>query len=178
MNKQMSKRRLPLEQTLLGFLMQGPLHGYDLHERIEKDLGEIWYMGISNVYGTLKRLEESGQVEHSLVPQEGRPPRKVYQITPTGEQSFLEWLQQPVPSMRKMRVEFPAKLYFIRLLEQKGVEELIAAQEAICRERIEQWESKIAACAPHDINRLVFDFRRRQIEAIVDWLYLCREEWT
>ena len=25
-------------------------------------------------------------------------------------------------------------------------------------------------------KRLVFDFRRRQIEAIVDWLQVCREE--
>ena len=66
----MSRRRLPLEQALLGFLMQRPLHGYDLHERVEKELGEIWYMGISNVYGALKRLEQSGQIESDLIPQE------------------------------------------------------------------------------------------------------------
>ena len=172
----MSRRRLPLEQTLLGFLMQGPLHGYDLHERIKRDLGEIWYMGISNIYGVLKQLEQSGQVESSLIPQEGHPPRKVYQITPAGEQSFLDWLRRPVPAMREMRVEFPAKLYFFRTLDLEGVDDLIAAQESACRERVRGLEQKIAYCSPHDLNRLVFDFRRRQIEAIIDWLQTCREE--
>ena len=47
----MSRRqRLPMEQALLGFLLEGPKHGYDLHQRVEEELGQIWYMGISNVY--------------------------------------------------------------------------------------------------------------------------------
>ena len=67
-----SQRRLPLDQALLGFLMQGPMHGYDLHRRAESELGRIWYMGLSNVYGALKRLEQTGQVESTLSPQESR----------------------------------------------------------------------------------------------------------
>ncbi len=170
------RRRLALEQALLGLLMQGPMHGYDLHRRVEDDLGLVWYMGISNVYGALKRLEQGGQVESTVSPQEGRPPRKVYRITPAGEQSFLDWVRRPVPTMRDMRVEFPAKLYFFRALGLEGIGELIAAQEAVCRERVEQLERSAAQCDPHDFNRLVYDFRRRQIEAILDWLQVCREE--
>jgi DNA-binding PadR family transcriptional regulator len=170
------RRRLALEQALLGLLMQGPMHGYDLHRRVEDDLGLVWYMGISNVYGALKRLEQGGQVESTVSPQEGRPPRKVYRITPAGEQSFLDWVRRPVPTMRDMRVEFPAKLYFFSALGLEGIGELIAAQEAVCRERVEQLERSAAQCDPHDFNRLVYDFRRRQIEAILDWLQVCREE--
>ena len=169
---------MPLEQTLLGFLIQAPMHGYDLHQQVEAKLGEIWYMGISNIYGALKRLEQSGQVESDLVPQNDRPPRKVYRITPAGEQSFLDWLRRPVPAMREMRVEFPTKLYFFRALGLAGTDDLIAAQEAVCRERAQEMEQKIARCPAHGVNRLVFDFRRRQIEAIIEWLHICREEWT
>ncbi len=156
--------------------MQEPMHGYDLHQRGKAELGEIWYMGISNIYGALKRLEQSGQVESTLVPQESHPPRKVYTITPAGEESFLDWLRQATPVMKKMRVEFPAKLYFFRELDLKGVGDLIAAQEAICQNQVESLEQKTTHCDQHDINRLVFDFRRRQIKAIVDWLHTCREE--
>ncbi|MBU0705254.1 MAG: PadR family transcriptional regulator, partial [Chloroflexi bacterium] len=123
-------------------------------------------------------LDQSGQVESDLVPQNDRPSRKVYRITPAGEQSFLDWLRQPVPTMREMRVEFPTKLYFFRTLGLKGVDDLIAAQEAVCQEHVERLEQKAALCSPRDINRLVFDFRRRQIEAIIDWLQICREEWA
>jgi PadR family transcriptional regulator AphA len=172
----MSRRRLPLEQALLGFLMQGPMHGYDLHESVEEELSEVWYMGMSNIYGALKRLERSGYVEFTLIPQEGRPSRKVYQITPAGKQSFLDWLRQPVSSMREVRVEFLAKLYFFCVLGADGVNDLVAAQETVCQERVEQLEQSAVQCSPDDFKRLVFDFRRRQIEAIVDWLQVCREE--
>jgi PadR family transcriptional regulator AphA len=170
------RRRLPLGQALLGFLMQGPLHGYDLHRRAKDELGRMWHMGISNVYGTLKRLEQASYVESTLSPQESRPPRKVYRITPAGRESFLDWVRQPVPTIRRMRVEFLAKLYFLHTLDLEGAGELIAGQEAICRERIERFEQGAAQCGPGDFDRLVFGFRLRQIEAILDWLRVCREE--
>jgi PadR family transcriptional regulator AphA len=172
------KRRLPLEQALLGFLMQGPTHGYDLHQRVENELGEVWYMGISNIYSVLKQLERSGQVESDLVPQEGRPPRKVYRITVAGKKGFLDWLRRPVPVIRDVRIEFPTRLYFHRALGLEGVGDLIASQEAICRERVERLEQGKAQSVSHDLNWLVFDFRRRQIEAILDWLQVCREAWA
>ncbi|HIE37692.1 MAG TPA: PadR family transcriptional regulator [Anaerolineales bacterium] len=172
------RQRLPLEQALLGFLIQRPMHGYDLHRRVQEELGEVWYMGLSNVYGTLKRLEEEGRVESALSPQESRPPRKIYRITPTGERSFLEWLHRPVPAIRDMRVEFPAKLYFFRALGLEGVGELISAQEAACRERLERLERKSSRHGPRDFNRLVFDFRCCQIEAILGWLRVCREQFV
>ena len=172
----MSRRhKLPLEQALLGFLMQEPMHGYDLHRQIETELGQVWYVGISNVYGALKRLEQSGLVESALALQESHPPRKIYQATLAGEQSFLDWLRRPVPAMRDMRVQFPAKLYFFHALGLEGAGDLVAAQEKICRERIQELEREMGHPPPRHINRLVFDFRRRQIEAIVDWLMVCRE---
>lgn len=168
-------KRLPMEQALLGLLMKGPLHGYDLHRRVEAELGWIWTMGLSNVYGALKRLEQAGLAESALSAQESRPPRKVYRLTSAGQQSFLDWVQRPVPTIRDMRVEFPAKLYFYHVLRLEGVNALIEAQQAVCRERVAQLEQRMAQCGPRDFNRLVFDFRRRQIEAILEWLDACRE---
>ncbi len=172
------ERRLPLEQPILGFLMQGPLHGYDLHRRAMDELGSLWYMGISHIYGALKQLERGGLVECVAGPRENRRTRKVYRITPAGRKSFRAWVRQPVTTMRRVRVEFLAKLYFLRALGLGGAAELIAAQEAVCRERLAYLEQRAAQCAPGDFDRLVFDFRRRQVEAILEWLVACREEWS
>jgi PadR family transcriptional regulator AphA len=152
------------------------MHGYDLHRRAQDELGRIWHMGISNIYGALKQLEEADYVESTLTPQDVRPPRKIYRITRSGRKSFRDWVKQPVPNIRRLRVEFLAKLYFSHKLGLKGTEKLIAAQEAICQERITGIEQDLAECGPQDFSRLVFDFRRRQIEAILDWLKVCRKE--
>ena len=172
----MREKRLPLEQVILGFLMGGPRHGYDLHQAIESDLGRTWRVGISNVYAVLKQLERSGWVAGTLAPQESRPPRKVYQITPAGQEAFLQWMRRPVMHMRAVRIEFLTKLYFYRALDLDGAADLIVAQEAVCRERVAQLESSGARCEERDFDRLVFDFRRRQVNAILDWLGACRRE--
>jgi PadR family transcriptional regulator AphA len=171
-----SQQRLPLEQALLGFLSQGPMHGYDLHRHAQDELGRTWHMGISNIYGALKKLEEADYVEYTLTPQDGRPPRKVYRITSSGRKSFRDWVKRPVPNIRRLRVEFLAKLYFLHKLGLKGTEKLIAAQEAICRKRVARLEQEVARCEPQNFDRLVFDFRLRQVKAILGWLQACREE--
>ena len=171
-----ARKRLPLEQALLGLLMQGPLHGYDLHRRAKEELGRIWSMGISNIYGALKQLEEAGRVESTLSPQDNRPTRKIYRITRAGRKSFRDWARQPAPTIRRLRVEFLAKLYFLHTLGMKGMDELITAQETVCQERIAQIEHSAAERDPQDFNRLVFDFRHRQIKAILSWLKMCRKE--
>ncbi len=170
-----NQSRFPLKQALLGFLIQGPTHGYALHQRAENELGRIWYMGISNIYGILKRLEQAGQVESTFSSQKSHPPRKVYHITPVGREIFLDWVQRPVPTIRDMRVEFLAKLYFFHTLDMEGAQKLIAAQETICRKQIERLEQRTDGC---DFNRLVFDFRRRRIKASLDWLQVCKKEYT
>jgi DNA-binding PadR family transcriptional regulator len=152
------------------------MHGYDLHQRVEDELGRVWYIGMSNLYAALKRLEEAGYVEVSLAPQESYPARKVHHITPSGRERFMEWVRDPIPSIRDMRVEFPAKLYFYRLLGLEGRDALITAQEAVCRERLERVEKSAKAVPPGDFSQLVFDFRRRQIVAILEWLAAYRSE--
>lgn len=166
----------PLDQALLGFLLQGATHGYALHERAEKDLGRIWTMGMSNVYGTLKQLEDAGYVDLT-VDDESYPPRKVYSITSGGRQRFLGWVREPVPAMRDMRVEFLAKLYFFHTLNLDGMSALLEAQRQACRERLDELE-KGAQGGEDSFERLVYDFRRRRIEATLDWLRTVEDEWA
>jgi DNA-binding PadR family transcriptional regulator len=167
----------PLEKALLGFLVQGPAHGYALHQRAESELGRIWYMGMSNVYATLKDLEEAGQVE-SRLDEESYPPRKVYEITSEGRESFLRWIREPVPAVRDMRVELLAKLYFFHTLHLEGVDHLLESQRAVCRERLKRLEERAAEGSQDVFERAVTDFRRRRLQTSVDWLKRCEETWT
>jgi DNA-binding PadR family transcriptional regulator len=167
----------PLEKALLGFLIQGPAHGYALHQRAESELGRIWYMGMSNVYGTLKDLEEGGQVESSL-DEESYPPRKVYAITADGRESFRAWVRESVPAIRDMRVEFLAKLYFFRTLNLEGAGDLLEAQRLLCQEQLTELEERADGSSNDLFERIVNDFRRRRIQVTVDWLRACEDVWA
>ena len=162
------------EPALLGFLMSGPQHGYELHQQFQAELGRVWQIGLSQLYAQLKQLAEAGQVTVETEAQSNRPARKVYHLTPAGREAFLAWLHQPTPHLRGVRLEFLARLYFYRRLALPGLEELVAEQAALFRHRAAAL-AQSAAATDDQFLRLVCDFRRMQLEAVVSWLEHCLE---
>jgi DNA-binding PadR family transcriptional regulator len=166
------------QQAVLGLLMRGPMHGYELYQKYATELGQMWHAGRSQVYSILKQLDEAGQVVAQTELQESRPARKVYHLTATGQQAFLNWVHQPVQDIRDIRVLFLAKLYFLHQLGLAGMDELVEAQKAVCRERMDSLARAAAELSADDFGNLVFEFRRHQLEAILDWLDHCRRQFV
>jgi DNA-binding PadR family transcriptional regulator len=160
--------------VLLGSLMSGPQHGYELYQDLDHDLAGVWQIGLSQLYAQLKQLEEAGLVVARTEPQPNRPPRKVYHITDEGRDVFLHWLRQPTPYLRLIRVEFLLRLYLFDRLSLPGVEQLVAAQRAVCREQADRF-GQAAAEAGGGFQRLVYEFRQGQMEAVIRWLDRCLE---
>jgi PadR family transcriptional regulator AphA len=170
----MVRRTLSPEYTILGLLMERPMHGYELSQRFQSDLGQVWNVGLSHIYALLKKLEEAGLVEATREMQDNRPPRQVYHITQAGRDAFLRWVGEPVESIRQIRLEFLAKLYFCHRMGSEAVRQLVDRQLARCRrqlERLRQAEADIPASAVFD--HLILSFRIRQVEAIMAWMESC-----
>lgn len=159
---------------LLGFLMTQPWHGYELHQEFSRELGRVWQIGLSQLYARLRQLEEAGLVTAETEPQPNRPARKVYHLTTEGRAVFLEWVRQPTPYLRHIRVEFLARLYFFQRLTLDGLDELVARQQAVCQMQVERFE-RLAAETDDEFRRCVLEFRRGQLEAVIGWLGRCRE---
>ncbi|HEM62185.1 MAG TPA: PadR family transcriptional regulator, partial [Chloroflexi bacterium] len=111
-------KNLSPQWVLLGLLKRKPMHGYELHQFFTSPspLGQVWHLGMSQMYKLLKELEEQGYVEATLEEQETRPDRKVYHVTNAGEKALLDWLQTPVGGIRLIRVEFLGKLFLAQAL--------------------------------------------------------------
>jgi DNA-binding PadR family transcriptional regulator len=162
------------QSVLLGFLMLGPRHPYELHQEFERALGRVWHIGQSHLYAYLKQLAESGLATVKTEAQPNRPPRNIYQITPAGQETFLNWLHQPTQHVRHIRLEFLARLYFFRRLSAPGLEQLVADQKALLQSRIESLSHSIAE-AEDEYWRLVLEFRQSEMQAIFGWLDRCLE---
>ena len=127
---QHSSRGFPVEFAALGFLIEEPLHGYALRSRIAEGLGPLWQVASSQLYQVLHRLEERGCVKRVAETSSGGPSKMIYHVTEEGSRSFWEWAQDPVETMRNVRVEFAAKLYFLRRLKPSALSTLIDRQIA------------------------------------------------
>lgn len=168
----MSKELSP-QWVLLGLLTRKPMHGYELHQFFiaPSPLGRVWHLGMSQMYKLLKDLENLDYVEVSVEPQESRPDKKVYHVTSSGREAFLQWLQTPVSGIRLIRVEFLGKLFLARTLGSEMVERVIDVQEEACQALLGELQE---AMPEEGFEDLVFRFRRGQIEAAIDWLGYCR----
>jgi DNA-binding PadR family transcriptional regulator len=162
------------QSILLGFLTVGPRHPYELYQEFSRDLGRVWDIGQSHLYAYLKQLAESGLAEVKVEAPSKRPARNVYYITPAGREIFLNWLHQPTQHVRHIRLEFLARLYFFRRLKLPGLAELILSQKALLQTRIESLSHAISK-TEDEYWRLVLDFRRGEMQAVIDWLDRCLE---
>jgi PadR family transcriptional regulator AphA len=161
--------RNPAEYLILGVLAGGNLHGYDLYQYLEENLGLIWTLGRSQTYALLSRMEQAGLVAHQRQAQEKRPDRKNFSLTLAGKKIFNHWVKAPVEHVRDLRLEFLAKIHFLEKGDRKSVGKLIEGQWEICRQILSRMEERKRSSSSR-MERLTYDFRQSQAQAALDWL--------
>lgn len=166
-------RRPPgMELALLGFLLDGPQHGYQLHQMISDPagLGLIWYLKQSQLYALLSKLELDGCVTSTLQNQDLHPPRKVFALTESGRRTFYDWLTSPVTAPRLVRQEFFAKVFFAKRENKNVVQNLIEVQHVVCRNWVEDFKLRLADSKQESFSWVMYQYRLGQVQALQDWL--------
>ena len=159
------------EFALLGFLIAGPCHGYDLHQKFQAELGNVWHLSQSQAYAILKRLEAHGDITGKLVEQDKLPPRQILHINKSGVQRFEEWLLGSGHNARAIRLEFLTRLYFTRQYYPDQVAKIYAGQCAEIQASIERLETQLARVPSNQTyNHLSLDLRLRQLRLIQEWM--------
>src|SRR5689334_1686643 len=87
---------MSLRHAILGFLDLEPTTGYTLQQRFEGSVGSFWTATQSQIYRELHALEAEGHISVEVVPQDGKPAKKLYALTPSGQQILRSWLEAPM----------------------------------------------------------------------------------
>src|SRR5512139_1961445 len=175
MNKKPASSALSPEYVLLGLLAQRPAHGFELHERIERDLGHLWQISLSQTYNILKRLETKGFIKGTLQPQKAVPNRYRFRLTPAGRRRFNAWLKATAePSARAIRVEFLTRLYFISATHPEAARHLIETQTEATQAGLAHLTETLATLPPEQtFNRLGLELRLQQLTSLLKWMAEC-----
>ena len=115
---------MDVKTVCLGMLTDGDACGYDLKKCFESSFGHFFPAGYGSIYPALATLARNGFIEYELVPQDGKPDRKVYSITDKGREALMEGLANPNPS-HKIRSEFLATLWFAHLMPDEQVDTVV-----------------------------------------------------
>ena len=70
-----------LDSILLAMLTE-PATGYELKTAFDQSASHFWPAELSQIYRTLKRLEEAGRLKSRSEPSDRGPDRRVYRLLP------------------------------------------------------------------------------------------------
>ena len=167
------------QEVVLALLAKEPSHGYELRTRLRQALGPVGdAMNAGQIYVTLTRLEKAGLVTSE--PSAGgadRPDRKVYALTPAGQQRVAGWLTEvgwPKPDL----AEFHLKLVAAAAA---GLADPIAIVDTQRRELLRRLRDaqRAALSEPaRSVAGLLLEGIVLRLQADLRWLEACERTWT
>lgn len=167
------------QEVVLAMLAKEPSHGYELRARLRLALGPLGdAMNDGQVYVTLTRLEKAGLVASKRADSSAdRPDRKVYALTPTGQERVGEWLAEaswPKPDL----AEFHLKLVAAGAA---GLADPLSIVDTQRRELLRRLrDAQRAAIAEPDGSdaALLLEGVVLRLQADLRWLEACEQRWT
>ncbi len=157
-----------LKYALLGFLNYQPMTGYEIKQMIDVSTANFWHAKQSQIYTTLKKLEADNLAVSHVEAQEGRPDRRVYNITETGRVDLRTWLAQPLRDLQPKKELLLLKLFFSANIDKRAMLAQLHLHRGMHQQQAEhyQTESKaviqqIAASTGLAQDALLWDATRR-----------------
>jgi PadR family transcriptional regulator AphA len=112
-------------------LTDGAASGYDLKKQFESTFGHFFAAGYGSIYPALSSLAHDALVTCEHIPQEGKPDRKVYEISEDGKAYLLKALENPAPN-HKVRSEFLATMCFAHLMPAEQIDTVLNSRMDEC----------------------------------------------
>ena len=167
------------QEVVLAMLAKEPSYGYELRARLRQALGPLGEaLNPGQVYVTLTRLEKAGLVTSDRsAGSADRPDRKVYGLTPDGQQRVAEWLAEvswPKPDL----AEFHLKLVAAGAA---GLADPLSIVDTQRRELLRRLrDAARAAMAEPDGSDagLLLEGIVLRLQADLRWLEACEKNWT
>jgi DNA-binding PadR family transcriptional regulator len=82
-----------MKYPILGFLIDQPMHGYELKRALSPALPAERRVNDGQLYPLLKKMEADGLISGRIERRRQGPDRKVFHPTERGRRAFQEWLE-------------------------------------------------------------------------------------
>jgi len=167
---------------LLGFLNYQPMTGYELKHTIDESTAHFWHAYHSQIYTTLRQMEQEGLVTSDLVPGEGLPDRRIYAISSAGQEALRAWLNQTQTEMSPIKEELLVRLFFSAQRDPQQVLTELRLQCELHREKLAAYRRIADEMVSHHTQampslkrdqqfwRLTLEMGMRYEEAYIAWL--------
>ncbi|WP_159500480.1 PadR family transcriptional regulator [Microbacterium sp. 18062] len=155
---------MSLRYALLALVRVGPQSGYDLQKQFAVSVGHVWHAPDSQIYPELRKMEAEGLVQGEEQIRGERGTRRMYHITPAGEQAFLDWLASP-PEYQRVRDPAHLRAAYLEAATPAQARAFLRAHIAQWEGELDQWEGELRRIDAVDNPMLL---RRLAVTAVAD----------
>lgn len=160
--------------VILGLLRDQPLHGYELKQIIEEQMGDWTSIAFGSIYFALDKLAKEKMIVKIATEKKGdRPSRSIYQITEEGRKEFLHLLRKVWSEQEPHYFSIDVGLAFMNALPQAEIEESLRARVAQLEETLKflddhQKEQRRQPDIPR-MAAVIFKHSRAHFAAELSW---------
>lgn len=129
------------ELLLLGLLRQGAMHGYQLHDFIERNLAFCTDLKKPTAYVLLDKLQANGWVVVREAREGNRPHKRIYSLTPAGEDAFQRLLRENLGAFVAAKTGSDIGLAFIDALPKTEALQLLDQRRAALAAQLAEFET-------------------------------------
>lgn len=126
---------MALNHAIMTALLEDQMSGYELARAFDTSLGFFWRASHQQIYKALRELEQQGLLESEVVPQDGKPDKVVYALTPAGRESLDHWVLGE-SRVTESKDDLFVKLYNLSAANRKHIREEIAGRAEQARQRL------------------------------------------
>ncbi len=154
-----------LKYILLGFLNYEPMTGYDLKRLVDGSTAHFWHAYHSQIYTTLRKMEQDGLVTSVIDDSDERSERRIYNITEQGKSQLKQWLGKSLTELPPSKDGLLVRLFFSGSRDNQDVLNELRFQRQLHRQQLELYQQIKPEQSPvksdrqesHHVESLDFD---------------------
>jgi DNA-binding PadR family transcriptional regulator len=155
------------ELLLLGLLRMHDMHGYQINEFMDAHLGTSVQLKKPTVYKLLGNMVKEGWITYQEEREGNYPTRRVYQITPEGEETFTRLLRESLAGYSPVSHLSSIGFMYLDALPSEEVVPLLTQR----REEVASLAEQIDAHTDHHGGfQTMLSYQRHHLRAELDWI--------
>jgi len=129
-----------IDLLLLGLLMDHPMHGYELHQKIQGEGIDRWFnLSLPGIYYSLGKLRDRGCAVEMQHPRSSGATRATYRVTEQGRENFFAALETEAASQERPYLDYDLVVYFLNKLPIARAEDMLEQRQRY----LEAWEQEL-----------------------------------
>jgi DNA-binding PadR family transcriptional regulator len=155
---------------VLGFLLERPMHGYEINQALKEEKVEAWLeISTAAIYYSLNKLRRLGMIAEAHA-RGSSGDRTIYHVTEHGREQFFAGMQDQLDSQEPIRSSYDLGIFMLNRLPQDQAEQLLERRIAFLQAWRADLEAQLRTTDAHPLKQAIVRHAIALAQLDIDWL--------